>query len=83
MLSSDLRLLQRPLLLLLPPSDRVGVVLPGLGEHGEERVEDAEELVWLWFGRVFSKSSQCLRKLQQETKKFKYQKKQQKSAEKL
>lgn len=68
MLGSDLSLLERSFLLFLPPSDHVCVVLPGLEERAEERAEDAKEVVWLWFGRVFSKKSQRLGKLTQEMK---------------
>ena len=68
LMSADLCLHECPSLLLLLESGHVQVVLFGFGERYEESVKDPEELIRLQVGCVLSKVSQCLSKLQEETK---------------
>lgn len=56
----------RPALLLLLPSPHVLVLLLGLRHGLKELIEDAEELVGLYFVRVFSKVLHGLGKLGRE-----------------
>lgn len=65
---SNLCLHERPSLLFLLASGHVLVVLFGLWEGREESVEDPKEPIGLQVGQLFSKVSQRLSKLQQETR---------------